>query len=95
MKLLATITLLFGLTRSFIVKDNVVFYKRNDVSTTRAKWLVTFVLDLYPYSQFIELYKEDIKNAAVFAETATAYYNTLVKKNTVQYLGVCFRKCST
>ena len=74
MKLLATITLLVGLTRSIIVKDNVVFYKRNDVSTTRAKWLVTFVLDLYPYSQFIELYKEEIKNAAVFTETAAAYY---------------------
>ena len=58
MKLLVIITLLVGFTRSLIVKDNVVFYKTNDVSTTRAKWLVTFVLDLYPYSQFTELYKK-------------------------------------
>ena len=74
MKLLVTITLLVGLTRSLIVKDNVVFYKRNDVSTMHAKWMVTFVLDLYLHSQFIELNKEDIKNAAVFAETAAAYF---------------------
>ena len=92
MKLLATITLLFGLTRSLIVKDNVVFYKRNDVSTTRAKWLVTFVLDLYPYSQFIELYKEDIKNAAVFAETATAYYKHTGEKEYSAIFGSLFQE---
>ena len=90
MKLLATITLLVGLTRSLIVKDNVVFYKRNDVSTTRAKWLVTFVLDLYPYSQFIELYKEDIKNATVFAETAAAYYNRNGEKEYSAIFGSLF-----
>lgn len=74
MKQLAVITLLLGLTMALVVKDNVVFYKTNDVSTTPAKWLVTFVLDQYPYSQFIELYKEDIQNAAPFTETTAYYY---------------------
>ena len=92
MKLLVIITLLVGFTRSLIVKDNVVFYKTNDVSTTRAKWLVTFVLDLYPYSQFTELYKEDIKNAAVFAETAAAYYHRNGEKGYETVLSSLFKE---
>lgn len=92
MNQLAIITLLVGLTRALVVKDNVIFYKTNDVSTTRAKWLLTFVLDIYPYSQFIELYKEDINNAAIFAETAAAYYKRNGEKEYASIFSSLFKE---
>ena len=95
MKQLAVITLLVGLTRALVVKDNVVFYKTNGVSTTRAKRLISFVLDLYPYSQFIELYKEDIQNTAIFAETAAAYYKRKAEKEYGAIFSSFLRKYST
>ena len=44
-----------------IVKDNVVFYKTNEVSTTRAKWLATLVIDFNEFDYFMSKVAEDFK----------------------------------
>ena len=45
--------ILFGLIEAFVINENVVFHKENEVSITRSKWLFTFVIDLNPYKNFL------------------------------------------
>lgn len=41
-----------------IVRENVIFERTHDISTTRSRWLVTMIIDLSTYDQSIdELYK--------------------------------------
>ena len=42
--------------------QNVVFSEQNEISLTRARWLVTFSIDLTPYNAAFQLLKEYIKN---------------------------------
>ena len=42
--------------------QNVVFSEQNEISLTRARWLVTFSIDLTPYDAAFQLLKECIKN---------------------------------
>ena len=45
---------LFSGTLAFsFIKENVVFEKINEISTTRSKWLVAFVIDIDPYSSLL------------------------------------------
>ena len=52
MRLLIAI-FLFGLTRQFLLKENVLFHKVKEVTTTRSQWLITFVMDLDPFEHFL------------------------------------------
>ena len=68
------ITLLFGLTETVFVSENVVFHKTNDISTVQAKWLASFVIDLHPFGQFITKLENDTHLATVIAECIVAKY---------------------
>ena len=57
-----------------IVKDNVVFYKTNEVSTTRAKWLATLVIDFYEFEYFMSKVAEDIDMAKALLEVSNGDY---------------------
>ena len=51
--LLLTVTFRCALTNSFI-KENVVFEKVNEITTTRSRWLVAFVIDTDPYQKVLD-----------------------------------------
>lgn len=68
------ITLLLGLTEAVFVSENVIFHKTNEISTSRAKWLATFVIDLQPFTQFINKLENDIELAAVTAKCIVSEY---------------------
>ena len=57
------ILLTLGLCESLIIHENVIFQKVNEITLTRSKWLVTFVLDLKPYSNFLQKLSSDIAEA--------------------------------
>ncbi|CAC5412411.1 unnamed protein product [Mytilus coruscus] len=54
---------LFGLTSQFIVKENVMFQKIKEISTTRSNWLITFVVDLDPFKLFLNKIEQDLNKA--------------------------------
>ncbi|XP_052082136.1 uncharacterized protein LOC127719850 isoform X1 [Mytilus californianus] len=54
---------LFGLTSQFIVKENVMFQKIKEISTTRSNWLITFVVDLDPFELFLNKIEQDLGKA--------------------------------
>ncbi|CAC5403541.1 unnamed protein product [Mytilus coruscus] len=54
---------LFGLTSQFIVKENVMFQKIKEISTTRSNWLITFVVDLDPFELFLNKIEQDLNKA--------------------------------
>ena len=35
----------------FIIRDSVIFHKNNEISSTRAKWLATLVIDFDSFEQ--------------------------------------------
>ena len=74
---LCFLAFLFGLGRSTVVQDNVVFHKTNEITTTRSRWIVTMVIDLTPYDRFIRKLKTDIKNAAEVAKAILEHYESL------------------
>ena len=49
MQRLPIILVLLGLTLATQVRQNVVFRKVSEVTTTRSRWSITFVIDLNPY----------------------------------------------
>ena len=55
---------LFGYVFGVIVHENVVFHKVNEITITRARWLVTFVQDLRPFQYFLIKLSHDIGQAA-------------------------------
>ena len=76
---LVTLFVLFGAcsahTTDLFVSENVVFLKRNEVSTTRSKWTVTIVMDLLPYDTFMSKVSSDIENAADIAQKVVEHYD--------------------
>ena len=49
---LIIVSVLFGLTAHLVMKENVIFQKVKEVTTVRARWMVTFVEDLLPFEGF-------------------------------------------
>ena len=60
---------LLGLASVINCQHNVIFEKIGKVTTTRSKWLVTFVIDLDPYQDFINSLKCDLTGAIIMAQT--------------------------
>ena len=56
------------------IHENVVFQKVNEITTTRARWLVTFVHDLEPFSYFLERVNADILRADSVARTLPGHF---------------------
>ena len=53
MRLILVSVFFFGLTAQFIMKENVIFQKVKEVTTVRAKWMVTFVEELLSFERFL------------------------------------------
>ena len=51
------------LTSALVIRDDVVFHKTNEVSISRAKWLLSIVIDFDDFEHFMSLVDEDIKQA--------------------------------
>ena len=51
---------LFGYAFGVIVHENVVFHKVNEITITRARWLVTFVQVLCPFQYSLIKLSHDI-----------------------------------
>jgi hypothetical protein len=60
---------LLGLASVINCQHNVIFEKIGEVTTTRSKWLVTFVIDLNTYQDFINSLKCDLTGAIIMAQT--------------------------
>ena len=54
--------LCIGLALGSQVAHNVVFQKMNEVTTTRYRWLVKFVIDLEPYENLLSKLSRDVQN---------------------------------
>ena len=52
--LLATVIISFTRASSFI-NENVAFERVNEITTTRSRWLVAFVIDTNPYQEILTL----------------------------------------
>ena len=81
MKVQGLITIYFGLTRSVIINENVIFQKTN-ITVTHAKWLASFVIDLEPFNAFLGKLAADIDTAAVTAECIINKYPDPDQKST-------------
>ena len=53
----------------FIIRNSVIFHKNNEVSSTRAKWLATLVIDFDSFEHFMSLVATDIRCAEATLET--------------------------
>lgn len=84
MGILTAFAFLIGLTGAVLINENVVFQKTNDITTTRAKWLASFIIDLQPFSQFIGRLEQDIYAASLIVEGIVEKYKTPGKA--VEYL---------
>ena len=51
------------LTSSLLIQNHGVFQKVNEITTTRSRWLLTFVIDSEPYEQLITKLDDDFENA--------------------------------
>ena len=56
------------------VYDSVVFQKVNEITSTRAKWLVTFVYDLQPFQSFVKTVGRDVYKAIEIAKTLRNHF---------------------
>ena len=74
MGILIAFALLIGLAGAVLINENVVFQKTNDITTTRAKWLASFIIDLQPFSQFIDRLERDIYAASLIVEGIVTKY---------------------
>ena len=62
------VTFLLSITEAVLINENVIFQKTNDVTTSRVKWLASFVINLQPFGQFLDKVAEDIEVATVTAD---------------------------
>lgn len=64
---------LLGMAYPIIVQENVVFKKTHDISITQSQWLITFVIDLVPYEQFLNELAGDIGNISITTSQLQKY----------------------
>ena len=63
-----------GYIVGIVVYDSLVFQKVNEITSTRAKWLVTFVHDLQPFRSFGKMVGRDVYKAVVIAKTLRNHF---------------------
>lgn len=68
--------LVIGLTSGTIMHENVIFQKLNEVTITRSKWLITFVIDLKPYRTFIDRCRSNIDDVGLMARQIINRYHS-------------------
>lgn len=57
-----------------VIHENVIFHKVNEITTTRARWLVTFVQDLSPFRLFLARVSADIDGVANVTDAIIRHY---------------------
>ena len=67
------------LSSALVIRDNVIFHKTNEVSISRAKRLLSIVIDFDDFEHFMSLVDEDIKQAEAFISI------TIPKQDMVEY----------
>lgn len=55
-----------------VIKENVVFEKKSDITLTRSMWLIAFTIDFSPYQQFLNSLQENLNQS--FKDTSTLNY---------------------
>ncbi|CAG2242291.1 unnamed protein product [Mytilus edulis] len=75
MTMILFVTILSGLSGSTFIQENVVFHKVNEITTTRSNWLVTFVIDLAPFENFVNQLSKDIAQSFILAQRETLFYS--------------------
>ena len=58
------------LVQGIILNDNVAFQKINTVTTTRAQWTVTFVVDLSNYTQLLDKINDNLLRISNYSRHA-------------------------
>jgi len=55
-----------------VIKENVVFEKKSDITLTRSRWLIAFTIDFSPYQQLFNSLQENLNQS--FKDTSTLNY---------------------
>ena len=69
------LSVILGAVSSTFMQENVIFHKLNEITTTRSKWLVSFVIDLAPYDKVIQGLSSDLVLTSHFIQKVIIYYN--------------------
>jgi hypothetical protein len=84
MRVLVISALLVSLIQGVIIKADVILQKTNDITTSRVKWLATFVIDLRPFDRFLSKLASDISlaesNESNKSDDYLEYLNTCIFK---------------
>lgn len=81
MTVLVFLNLLFTLSNSAFISENVVFDEVTTITITRSMWLVTFVIDLKPFELFINRLYSDILQSSSLAQDVLSRYDRPGKEN--------------
>ena len=52
-----------GLTSAIVIRDNVVYHKISNAGLTRSQWLISLIIELKPYNDFLLKLTNDINSA--------------------------------
>ena len=74
MHILACLIIMLGVSNAVLVKISVVFSKVGEITTTRSRWLITFVIDLDPYERFLKKLTHDVEHAFAVAKQVVQNY---------------------
>ena len=62
-------------TKETVLHENVLFVKDGDMSLSRSRWIMTFILDINVYEEFILKLNKEINDAASLGETISRHYD--------------------
>ena len=72
---LSILLLTIGYVYGAIIHENVFFHKENETTTTRARWLVSFVQELSPFKYFLQGIAADIELASNITDEILGHYD--------------------
>lgn len=78
---LSIIILLFTVSDSLLVRENVIFEKLHEISTTRSRWMITLVTDLTPYQVFIDDLYTDLNEINRITMALMVYFKSPYQRN--------------
>ena len=69
LSILATVAVIALGNGNIVSQESVIYYKTNDVATTRAKWVATVVIDFGNVNQFLLAIEADVRRAESIVRT--------------------------
>ncbi|MCG8046485.1 MAG: envelope fusion protein [Candidatus Thiodiazotropha endolucinida] len=64
------------ITDSFLLRQNAVFTKISDAGLTRSHWLISMVIELSPYRQYLSKLSDDIQKTQDLVESTAAKFDS-------------------